>query len=76
MIHNVYFGLESSYIGLLRNEICTEAVASVGSFWIYTQCTNVYICAYPQVCQNGDTGNDKPSMIFAELHFLSLVSVD
>ena len=34
------------------------------------------MCAYAQVCQNGDIGNDKPSMIFAELHLLSLISVD
>ena len=32
MIRNVNLGLESFYIGPLRNEISSEAVASVASF--------------------------------------------
>ena len=44
MIHNVYLGLESFYIGPLRNEICSEAVASVASFgYAHNVCTCIYV---------------------------------
>ena len=43
LTNNVYLGLEIFYIGPLRNEICSEAVASVSSF-IYAQ--NVRTCIY------------------------------
>ena len=42
---------------------------------MYTMYARVYMCIC-KVCQNGDTDYDKPSMIFAELHLLSLISDD
>ena len=50
MIRNAYLGLESFYIGPLRNEMCIQAIAGVPAFgYAYTLDTYyvcIYICAY------------------------------
>ena len=76
MIHNVYLGLESFYIGPLINEICTEAVASVASFG---NVHNVRTCIYVHMQKCAKMViliMINPAWSLLELHLLSLISVD